>query len=83
MADRVFAAEGLVPSEWSAGPGYRFGEHHHDHTKVLVCVAGAITFHLATGDIRLGPGDRLDLPAGTIHSATAGPAGVTCREGFK
>jgi hypothetical protein len=26
------------------------------------------------------PGDRLDLPARTLHAATVGPEGVTCLE---
>jgi quercetin dioxygenase-like cupin family protein len=76
----VFAAAGLTPSEWANGPGYRYAEHTHPHDKVLVCVRGSITFHTPDGDLRLGPGDRMDLPAGTPHAATVGPDGVTCRE---
>lgn len=76
----AFAAEGLQPSTWSNGPGYRYASHEHPYHKVLFCVAGSITFHTDAGDIALAPGDRLDLPAGTRHSATAGPDGVTCME---
>ena len=76
----VFASEGLHPHGWSNGPGATYGEHEHDHHKVLVCTAGSITFHTPSGDIALGPGDRLDLPAHTPHAATVGPRGVTCRE---
>ncbi|NIR35635.1 MAG: cupin, partial [Actinobacteria bacterium] len=68
-ADRVFAAEGLDPTEWSNGPGFRYAEHHHSYHKVLVCVRGSITFHTPDGDVRLGPGDRLDLAPGTPHAA--------------
>jgi len=76
----VFAAEALVPSRWSNGAGFRYGEHAHPYHKVLVCAAGSITFHLAYGDVRLVSGDRLDLPVGTPHAATVGPNGVTCWE---
>ena len=44
--------------------------------------AGAITFHLTElgGDVELRAGERLELPAGTMHAATVGSAGVTCLE---
>ncbi|HSG78606.1 MAG TPA: cupin domain-containing protein [Acidimicrobiia bacterium] len=76
----VFADEGLQPTEWSNGPGHRYGEHTHPYHKVLVCVRGSITFHTPDGDLPLAAGDRLDLPAGTRHAATVGETGVTCRE---
>ena len=76
----AFAAEGLEPHAWSNGPGYVYGEHKHPYHKVLYCTVGSITFHTPAGDVVLGPGDRLDLPAGTPHSATVGPEGVTCME---
>jgi quercetin dioxygenase-like cupin family protein len=46
----------------------------------LFCVDGSITFHTPDGDVELHPGDRLDLPPGTPHSATVGTSGVTCME---
>ena len=73
-ARAAFEAEGLRPHGWSNEPGYRYGEHRHDYHKVLFCTGGSITFHTPAGDRRLGPGDRLDLPPGTSHSATVGPA---------
>ncbi len=79
-AKEIFAAEGLAAHAWSNAPGYRYGRHEHPHHKVLVCVAGSITFHTPDGDLTLGPGDRLDLASGTPHSATVGPEGVTCWE---
>lgn len=80
LASEAFAAEGLVPSTWSNTPGYRYGEHRHHYHKVLICVEGSITFLTPEGDIRLEPGDRLDLPPETSHSATVGLEGVTCME---
>ncbi len=79
-ARRAFEAEGLVPRTWSNEPGYRYGDHEHGSHKVLFCIRGSITFHTPGGDVTLGPGDRLDLPAGTPHGATVGPGGVTCME---
>jgi hypothetical protein len=49
---------------------------------VLVCASGGIVFGLPRrGEhVTLGPGDRLDLPAGTEHDAVVGPEGVVCLE---
>ena len=76
------AAEGLSASSWGNGPFDRYGAHRHDYDKVLVAAEGAITFHLPElgRDVVLHAGDRLDLPAGTLHAADVGPAGITCLE---
>lgn len=76
----AFAEEGLTPTTWSNGPEYLYDQHQHPYHKVLFCVAGSIVFHTPDGDVHLEAGDRLDLPAGTPHSATVGPQGVTCME---
>ena len=79
-AEKAFAEEGLSPHTWSNKPDFVYGEHHHPYHKVLFCIEGSIVFHTPDGDMALGPGDRLDLPPGTLHSATVGPEGVTCME---
>ncbi len=79
-AEEAYAREGLRPHAWSNDAGFRYEWHAHDYDKVLICVAGSITFHTRAGDRQLRPGDRLDLPAGTEHAATVGPHGVTCLE---
>jgi quercetin dioxygenase-like cupin family protein len=68
---------------WSNGPGDRYAPHSHDYEKILYCVDGSITFVLeAEGrKLDLESGDRMVLPAGTIHSAVVGPSGCTCIEG--
>jgi uncharacterized protein YjlB len=80
--DRRVRAAGLAASPWSNGPGDRYPAHEHGYDKVLVCAAGSIRFGLpATGaSVSLEAGDRLDLPAWTVHDALVGPAGVTCLE---
>ena len=69
-----------APRWWSSVAGERYGWHTHDYRKVLYCSEGSIVFHLRDGDVELHPGDRLEIEAGTEHSATVGPAGVTCVE---
>jgi len=68
---------------WSNRPDDRYAAHSHNYEKVLYCVNGSITFLLeAEGkQLELKPGDRMVLPAGTIHSAVVGPQGCTCIEG--
>jgi mannose-6-phosphate isomerase-like protein (cupin superfamily) len=72
--------EGLDPGAWSNGPGDTYARHQHGYDKVIVVAAGAVSFGLADRSIDLGPGDRLELPAGIEHDAEVGPSGVTCLE---
>lgn len=76
------AAEGLSASSWGNGPGERYGEHRHEYDKVLVASSGSITFHLPElgRNVDLRAGERLDLPARTLHGATVGAQGVRCLE---
>jgi len=68
---------------WSNGPHDRYAAHSHPYEKVLYCVDGSITFMLerAGRQLELKPGDRMVLPAGTVHSAVVGPSGCKCIEG--
>ena len=76
------SAEGVSPSEWGNGPGDTYAEHRHGYDKILVAAAGSITLHLPElgTDVELRDGERLELPAGTLHGATVGTAGVRCLE---
>ncbi len=81
-AAAILSDEGCTsPRRWSNGPGDRYGRHDHDYHKVLFCLEGSIVFHLDDRDVELRAGDRLDIPAGTAHAATVGPAGCACIEG--
>jgi uncharacterized protein YjlB len=68
---------------WSNGPGDRYAPHSHEYEKVLYCVDGSIVFVLdrESRRIELKAGDRMVLPAGTVHSAEVGPRGCSCIEG--
>jgi quercetin dioxygenase-like cupin family protein len=68
---------------WSNGPHDRYAAHSHPYEKVLYCVEGSITFVLEQegNELRLNAGDRMVLPAGTVHSAIVGAEGCTCIEG--
>ena len=82
---QLYAAEGLAPYRWSNGPYDRYQAHAHSFHKVIYVVSGSITFGLpGLGEsVVLAAGDRLDLPAGTLHDAAVGPDGVICLEGHR
>ncbi len=77
--------EGLNPYVWSNGPNFSYSAHTHSYTKVLYVVRGSITFYLPESDeeVVMHAGDRLELPARTLHAATVGPEGVVCLEAAK
>lgn len=79
------AEEGLTASVWGNGPDERYAEHRHGYDKVLVVTAGSIVFGLPelARDVAMRVGDRLELPAGTLHGATVGAGGVTCLEAHR
>jgi quercetin dioxygenase-like cupin family protein len=76
--ERELRGLGLVPSQWSAGPGATFAPHAHHADKRLYVIAGSIDFD----GVLLGPGDGILIAAGTTHGAVAGRGGVSCVEAF-
>ena len=80
---RMMTEEGVPPYRWSNGPGDVYAAHTHTYHKVIYVVQGSITFGLPhTGQqIHLKVGDRLDLPAHTVHNAVVEAQGVACLEG--
>jgi quercetin dioxygenase-like cupin family protein len=69
--------EGFSVFSWRDAPGANYAPHSHDHDESLWVVDGEITFGAGREELRLGPGDRLMLPRGTVHTAKAGPRGAT------
>ena len=69
-------AEGFEAFVWRDDPGADYQPHAHDHDESLWVIAGEITFGAGGEDHRLGPGDRLMLPRGTVHTARAGRDGA-------
>jgi len=67
---------------WSNGPGAVYAVHAHPYRKILYVTAGSITFTPQGAEsVIMGPGDRIEIPAGTPHGARVGGEGVTCWEG--
>ena len=82
---RLMADEGLDPYSWANGPYDIYAAHSHSYNKVIYVVQGSITFGLPElgKQLTLKTGDRLDLPAGTVHDAHVGAQGVVCLEAHK
>jgi uncharacterized protein YjlB len=74
--------EGLRPYAWSNEAFEQYAAHSHAYDKVIYVVRGSIRFGLpADGrSLLITAGDRLELPAGTVHDAAVGDAGVGCLE---
>ena len=81
----LLSSEKLRPYQWSNGPGDVYAPHRHTYDKVIYVLSGSITFGLVDShtELQLGPGDRLDLPAGITHDARVGPDGVVCLEAHR
>lgn len=82
---QAYRQEGLSPYTWSNGPGDTYAAHIHPYDKVLYVARGSITWILPDlkQEIETFPGDRIDLPRGTLHAACVGPHGVTCLEAHR
>lgn len=76
-------ADGFSSFTWSDAPRAHYEEHAHDHDESIWLVAGEIRFGASGRELVLAPGDRLMLPAGTLHTADAGPHGATYLIGQK
>ena len=74
---RRLSGEGFDAFVWHDGPAADYAPHTHEHDESLWVVRGLITFGVEGRSHALGPGDRLMLPAGTLHSAVAGRDGAT------
>lgn len=74
--------EGLSYYAWSNGPNDLYSPHLHTYDKIIYVVHGSITFILPDQNEKhtLRPGDRLELPANTVHSAVVSSQGVKCLE---
>lgn len=62
-------ADGFEAFVWTDAPGADYQPHAHDHDESLWVIDGEIVFGAGGAEYRLGPGDRLMLPKGTVHTA--------------
>jgi len=75
LRKRRFKAE-----RWIIEAGETLDLHAHNYDIQLWCAEGSIIFTAGGQSYSLQPGDALDIPANTIHSAIAGMTGAVCYE---
>jgi len=66
---RALEHEGLATAWWSETPGATIPAHSHPFPETRWVLSGYLRVAVGGELVDLGPGDRLDLPAGTPHAA--------------
>lgn len=74
-----FSDIGICPNR----PNEDFGEHTHDQQTVHIIMQGSLIVTDEHGKKIYHEGDRLDVPAGTTHTAKSGSVGCTFLVGVK
>ncbi len=72
---QALEADGLVMYLEDDEPNHSYEAHTHPNDEVLVALSGEITLGVGEQEWLLKPGDRLDLPANTLHWAKTGTTG--------
>lgn len=62
---------------WQDSPGAVYGDHTHATLSAHIIIAGEMTLTQGGVTRTYGAGERVDVPAGAVHSARMGPSG--CR----
>jgi len=73
---RSLEADGFEVTTWRDPADRTYDAHRHCDDERLQVVRGHIVLHVDGRDFSLGPGDCLELPRGTVHTARAGPEGA-------
>lgn len=74
-AIREISEAGWWPVSWRDAPGEVYEPHKHDADQTLYLVEGSLELEVDGKRHSLHPGDKLELPAFTVHSAMA-PSGA-------
>ena len=71
-------AGGYQAVKWTSEPGQAYMPHAHIYPELLWVLTGSITVILTAERrlLELGPGDRLEMPAGMLHALLIGPDGA-------
>jgi quercetin dioxygenase-like cupin family protein len=80
--NRMMHKEGLRPYLWKPSPNQRQPISSHGYHKVLFVIDGSLEVILPDSNqrVKLGKGDRLDVPRGIRHGLIVGGRGAECLE---
>lgn len=70
-------------SAWLDSPDFSYSEHTHQFATAHIIISGFMTLMMNGVEHQLRPGDRVDVPVGTLHTAVMGPDGCTYVTGEK
>jgi quercetin dioxygenase-like cupin family protein len=73
---RHLESQGYEVTTWRDPADRLYDPHTHPEDESLWVVRGQIVLQADGREFPLGPGDRLELPRGTLHTARAGPDGA-------
>ncbi len=65
----MLKGQGLESELYSDKAGTKYGRHQHDFDDFVVIVSGKMKLGTDSGVWLMNPGDRIDLPAHTVHWA--------------
>jgi quercetin dioxygenase-like cupin family protein len=80
---RHLEAEGFEVRIWRDPADRSYAPHRHPHDESLWVVRGRIALQVEGREVLLGPGDRVELPGGILHTARCGPDGAVYLIGQK
>lgn len=66
---KMLEEQGYRVSRYVYPPGTFFPEHTHGIDKIDAVLAGRFRMTVAGEEVILGPGDWIEVPRGTVHSA--------------
>lgn len=62
---------------WTDAPNAYYDEHTHESLSAHIIIEGQMELKMDGKTHVCGPGDRVDVPAKTVHTAKMGPEGCT------
>ena len=65
----MLAGQGLESELYSDPPRLKYGRHKHPFDDFVVIVSGRMKIKTDKHEWTMKPGDRLNIPANTLHSA--------------
>ena len=80
----ILQAEGYLDVyDWYDSPEFEYHHHAHVGESVVWVIDGSMDLGLPDERIRVSAGQRYEIPAGMLHSATMGPTGCSYIVGEK
>lgn len=65
------------------GPNFEYATHTHEKAGVHIILEGEMVLTDQSGNVVVKAGERIDIPAGTVHSAKMGASGCKYLVGEK